>query len=350
MKNILLVIDIQRGFITNGHTNDAKERICRLIGGRFFDEIIVTRYENYENSPIIRLMGWDSLLNESDRSIVGNEIAEVKNIVTKTKYSGYGDSLLDMLRQKNNGETPEQVFLCGVDTECCVLSTATDLFEAGIRPVVLSYYCGSSGGEEYHHAGILSLHHLIGRNNIYDGEITEKSQIANAIERAKDIEINKKRGADYNSAAVVKKLIDRKMTISFAESCTGGMAAAKLVDIPDASKVFNASLITYANEAKIEYLGVSPDDIAQYGVVSEQVAGQMAVGTARKNHADVGVGISGIAGPTGGTDKKPVGMVCFGFYIDGEIFTTTKFFGNLGRNEVRRQSVEFVYETLKEKL
>lgn len=159
-----------------------------------------------------------------------------------------------------------------------------------------------------------------------------------------------KEQVDVLAEAVVEKLKKSKWTISFAESCTGGLAAAKLVDIPAASSVFNASVVTYANEAKIDYLGVLSETIEQYGVVSEVVAGQMAAGVAGRNKAQVGVGISGIAGPTGGSKEKPVGMVCFGFYIDGEIECYTKYFGDIGRNEVRRKSVEFVYETLNEKI
>lgn len=146
--------------------------------------------------------------------------------------------------------------------------------------------------------------------------------------------------------SVVNKLIQKNYHISFAESCTGGMACAALVSIADASKVLNVSFVTYANEAKMKYLGVKEETIEQYGVVSEEVAGQMAAGVAKEAGSEVGVGITGVAGPGGGTKDKPVGMVCFGFYINGEVTTHTMQFGELGRNEVRAKSVEFVYETL----
>ena len=152
------------------------------------------------------------------------------------------------------------------------------------------------------------------------------------------------------AATVVEKLSAANKTISFAESCTGGLVAAKLVDVPSASSVFNASVVTYANEAKVDYLGVLESTIEEFGVVSEPVAGQMAAGVAKRNHAQVGVGVSGIAGPTGGSSEKPVGMVCFGFSFDGDIWTATQYFGDIGRNEVRRKSVEFVYRVLAEKL
>ena len=151
---------------------------------------------------------------------------------------------------------------------------------------------------------------------------------------------------DARAALIVDILTEKKWTISFAESCTAGLAAAHLVDIPSASNVFNSSFVTYSNEAKEKYLGVSAETIAQKGVVSEEVAVQMAVGTARANGAQVGVGITGIAGPTGGTETKPVGMVCFGFTIDGRTMSATKQFGEIGRDAVRIASVEYVYAFL----
>ena len=149
-----------------------------------------------------------------------------------------------------------------------------------------------------------------------------------------------------NAQKVAALLANKGWRITFAESCTGGLAAAALVDIPSASSVFDASFVTYANDAKIRFLGVDPLAIAEEGVVSETVAAQMAAGAAGKANAQVGVGISGIAGPTGGTAAKPVGMVCFGFYIDGKTVALTKQFGNIGRNQVRQASVKFVYDTL----
>lgn len=148
----------------------------------------------------------------------------------------------------------------------------------------------------------------------------------------------------------VASLIEKGWTVSFAESCTGGLACARLVDVPDASKVLNASFVTYANEAKISLLGVSEETLVAHGAVSEEVAYAMAQGIAAANNAQVGVGITGIAGPGGGTDEKPVGTVCFGFSIDGTISTVTKHFGALGRNNVRTAAVDFVFETLCKKL
>lgn len=146
--------------------------------------------------------------------------------------------------------------------------------------------------------------------------------------------------------SVVKALIAKGYHISLAESCTGGLAAAAIVSVADASRVLDVSFVTYANEAKMKYLEVQEDTIVQYGVVSEQVAAQMALGVAKEAGSQVGIGITGIAGPSGGTAEKPVGMVCFGISVQGKVSTYTRQFGAIGRNEVRRQSVEFVLERL----
>lgn len=154
----------------------------------------------------------------------------------------------------------------------------------------------------------------------------------------------------FLTAEAVDKLIKKNWRISFAESCTGGKCCGALVDEPGASAVLDVSFITYANEAKIKYLGVSPNAIEEFGVVSEPVAAQMACGAAENAKSQVAVGITGVAGPTGGTAAKPVGMVCFGFFINGSVHTFTRQFGNIGRNQVRAESVCFVFEKLCELL
>ena len=152
------------------------------------------------------------------------------------------------------------------------------------------------------------------------------------------------------AARLVQLLIKKKYTVSFAESCTGGKMAAAIVDVPAASKVLNASFITYSNEAKMKYVGVLSKTLYTHGAVSEETACEMAVGAASSTGANVSAGISGIAGPGGGTDEKPVGTVCFGFYIDGKKTTVTKHFGNIGRDNVRDESVNFVLDFLIDEL
>ncbi len=145
---------------------------------------------------------------------------------------------------------------------------------------------------------------------------------------------------------VVDLLMQRGFHISCAESCTGGLLTGRLVDVPNASQVLEASVVTYSNQAKTRYAAVSPELLERFGAVSEEVARAMAEGVARANRAEVGVGVSGVAGPGGGTAEKPVGLVCFGFYIQGKTWSFRQFWPDLGRNRVRERSVDFALETL----
>ncbi len=149
---------------------------------------------------------------------------------------------------------------------------------------------------------------------------------------------------------LVDLLIDKNLKISCAESCTGGLLASSIVAVPAASQVFDLSFVTYANEAKVQLADVQQKTIDTYGVVSEEVAREMAIGCAQKAGSDIGVGISGIAGPTGATKTKPIGMVCFGFSMNNQLCSETKYFGSIGRTEVREASVNFVIEYLLKKL
>ncbi|MBQ6117854.1 MAG: CinA family protein [Clostridia bacterium] len=147
---------------------------------------------------------------------------------------------------------------------------------------------------------------------------------------------------------LVNLLARRGMTVCAAESCTGGLFAARVVDVPDASKVLDRSFVTYAAEAKRELVGVPAETIARYGVVSEPVAEAMARGAALAGKAQAGVGITGLAGPSGGTEDCPVGTVCFGICVNGKCRVYTARFGNIGRNAVRDKAADFAAERLTE--
>ena len=145
---------------------------------------------------------------------------------------------------------------------------------------------------------------------------------------------------------VVAALLARGWHIALAESCTGGMATARIVGVSGASNVLDVSFVTYSPAAKTTYLGVKPEMIAAFDVVSEPVAAQMATGVATRAGAQVGVGITGYAGPGGGTDTAPAGTVCFGFFVDGTVTTETVHFGDIGRNAVRRRAASFALKRI----
>lgn len=149
--------------------------------------------------------------------------------------------------------------------------------------------------------------------------------------------INKVLENEVLEEEVARLLIEKRLTISTAESCTGGMVAARLINYPGISKVFLEGFITYSNEAKNKRLGVSMDTLNKYGAVSEQTAYEMAQGVCKASGSDVSIVTTGIAGPSGGTDKKPVGLVYIGVCIQGEVIIEKHIFKGT-RGEVRLQS------------
>lgn len=117
---------------------------------------------------------------------------------------------------------------------------------------------------------------------------------------------------------VAKLLVEKKLTIAVAESCTGGMVSSSLINYPGISQVFMEGCVTYSNEAKMRRLGVKKDTLETYGAVSEETAREMAEGVSKMLNTNIGLSTTGIAGPEGGTDEKPVGLVYVGIYINGK--------------------------------
>ena len=144
-------------------------------------------------------------------------------------------------------------------------------------------------------------------------------------------------------------LISKNMSIAVAESCTGGLLSSSLTSIPGASSYFNCGFITYSNESKIKMLNVDSQTIELFGAVSERVAFEMAVGAGQHSQSDLAISVTGIAGPSGGTAEKPVGMVCFGFYVEGKVSTTTQFFSGV-RSEIVSDSIAFALTELTSKI
>lgn len=141
-----------------------------------------------------------------------------------------------------------------------------------------------------------------------------------------------------------------KRKIAVAESCTGGMLAAALTDLPGSSAIFERGFVTYSNAAKIELLGVSADTLARHGAVSEPVAMAMARGALDRSGGDIALSITGIAGP-GGSDHKPEGRVCFGLALSGGAVTSeTIEIGAKGRDAVRIAARDYAMGMLLEAL
>ena len=150
---------------------------------------------------------------------------------------------------------------------------------------------------------------------------------------------------------LVKILCDRNLKIATAESCTGGLLAKKITDVSGSSRIFDMGIVSYANRIKNEFLEVPNEVLETVGAVSEETARQMAIGVTNLAKSDIGVGITGIAGPTGGTPEKPVGLVYFGVYFKAEDKLIVKKLLLKGtRDEVREQTTEIVIKEVLDNL
>ncbi|MEO0329142.1 MAG: CinA family protein [Pseudomonadota bacterium] len=147
---------------------------------------------------------------------------------------------------------------------------------------------------------------------------------------------------------LVKAFSRQGKTVTTAESCTGGMIGAALTSVAGSSDVYKSGLITYSNEAKITYLNVEPDTLSEHGAVSSQTAAQMAIGALEAAKADAAVAVTGIAGPGGGSEEKPVGLVFISVASADEegAYVERLEFGDIGRQQVRLETTRQALEML----
>ena len=141
------------------------------------------------------------------------------------------------------------------------------------------------------------------------------------------------------SRNIIKKLSKKKLKISFAESCTGGLLSSAITSVSGSSKVFNLGLVTYSNQSKIKVLKVSKKIIRKYGSVSKQVCKAMIKNVSKIGKTDISVSITGIAGPSGGTKTKPVGLVYVGIKKGNRTEVKKYLFKNKGRSYIQRAAV-----------
>ncbi len=189
-----------------------------------------------------------------------------------------------------------------------------------------------------------------GVSALSEPEADKKLRLLNEYiyEKAEDIIFGE--GREYSlSEAVGELLAQQSKTIAVAESCTGGLLSNSLTDIPGSSRYVKGGVVAYENDVKVNLLKVSEPEMEQFGAVSKQVALQMARGVAEKLNADIGVSTTGIAGPDGGTEDKPVGTVWLGFWINGENFAIHALFTN-DRIINKERTVMVALETIRRRL
>lgn len=154
---------------------------------------------------------------------------------------------------------------------------------------------------------------------------------------------------DKGAAEIVRLLTKRKQTLALAESCTGGFIANQITNVPGASKIFKGGVVSYSNEAKEKFLGVSAETLKKHGAVSKEVAGEMAEGARKQFGTDYAIAVTGIAGPTGGTKDKPTGTVFIaatgkgGTVVEGKLnqFDREKF-----KKVTARQAMELLQKSV----
>jgi nicotinamide-nucleotide amidase len=153
------------------------------------------------------------------------------------------------------------------------------------------------------------------------------------------------RELDQLVALIGESLVEAKQMLTTAESCTGGWLSMLLTSLAGSSAWFDRGFVTYSNQSKQEMLSVDEQIIEIHGAVSEETARYMAIGAIQHSHAELALSITGIAGPGGGSDEKPVGTVCFGWVLNGQCDTATCHFSG-DREQVRAQAVRFGLEKI----
>ena len=148
------------------------------------------------------------------------------------------------------------------------------------------------------------------------------------------------------SQKLVKLLTKKRLTVSFAESCTGGLLSASITSISGSSKVFNMSLITYSNKAKTKLLKVSKATIDKYGAVSHETCLSMVKNLSKISKSDISISITGVAGPKGGTKQKPVGLVFIGIKRGNKIIIKKNLFKNKNRNSIQKTTVNKAHKMI----
>lgn len=178
MKRILILIDMQNGFTKQEYTKQLVPKIETLLQKKIFDSVLATKFVNTMDSSFRTIMKWCGMTAPSEQEIVKSLKNYIDITIKKNTYDCVNKAFIEQLCKVNNNKKPKIVYLAGVDTDACVLTIATKLFDNGIRPIVLTQYCHSNGGLEYHNAGLLCLKRNIGAKQIIDIEISDKAKLS----------------------------------------------------------------------------------------------------------------------------------------------------------------------------
>lgn len=218
----------------------------------------------------------------------------------------FKESVIPYFKEKSGGMIYSHTFKIFGLGESRVAEILKDMMEKGSNPTLAPY--AETAGVRLRLAAFAESEEE-GRKLISDARNRIMEKIGEYIYAEEDKTLPE---------IVVRMLIEKNISISAAESCTGGMFAKMIVDIPGCSAILGESFVTYSNSAKMKYLGVKAETLGSFGAVSEQTAREMAEGVRENTGSDIGVGITGIAGPDGGTSEKPVGLVYVAAAYNGQ--------------------------------
>lgn len=250
----------------------------------------------------------------------------------------FEDRILPYLAKKQNKVfLSKMVKICGIG-ESKAETLILDLIEGQDNPTIAPY---AKSGEVHFRITAAADHATQGEQMI--------APVLEELFRRFGDNIYTTKEEETLESVVVQLLLEKKLTLVTAESCTGGLLSGKLVNVPGVSAVFTEGFITYSNEAKMKYLGVSSATLAAYGAVSEQTAEEMVLGAIRNTGAQAALAITGIAGPDGGSDEKPVGLVYIACCVNGHVtISEHRLKGN--RQKIRELSVIYALDLLRRQL
>lgn len=313
-----------RGLITDEHT---KERIKE-----YFSKINNESSKNvWKQADVIE----DSIVVDNNNGTAPGLIVETKEGKCIILLPGPPNEMRPMFEQDIypylNKLSPELIYsnmvkICGIG-ESSVETKILDLINGQTNPTIAPYA----------KAGEVHLRVTAKAKTIEEAKGLVKPVVKELKKRFKE-NIYTTSEKETLEEVVVKLLQKNDLTMTTAESCTGGLVAARIVNVSGASNVFKEGFITYSNKAKRKYLDVSKTTLAKYGAVSEQTAKEMAIGAAISTDSDTAISITGIAGPEGGTEEKPVGLVYIGCFVNEKV-TVKRFTFNGNRQKVRDYAV-----------
>lgn len=190
-KKILLVVDVQYGFERKESTKKNAEKIANLLRKDIFDAVIATQFFNRKNSVYDCWLHWPRLMEPADIMLDTEVQKKSRFVIRKDIYHCPEEELMTDLRACNGGNVPGSVFICGMDTDCCVQLIAAKLFESAIHPIVLTSYCASNGGEQAHQAGLTVMSRVLGRMHLIEAEPDCVQQLDEIREALRKIESEK---------------------------------------------------------------------------------------------------------------------------------------------------------------